>query len=1120
MSRDSALPPADQAQRRLALDVERSFIVQAPAGSGKTGLLTQRYLALLARVEQPEEIIAITFTRKAAAEMRERVLQALQASQAPGPKEDFERLTWQLAGAALEHSRKQGWDLPDHPQRLRIRTIDSLCQFIGRQLPVRSGFGDVPGVAEDARVLYRAAAGYVLAEVESDSALGDALSTLLRALDNQPAKLAELIAAMLARRDQWLRHVSDHGSRQETEQVLLHVIERHLVNLADGWDAAVASELPRLLRFAARNLDADHPMAAFREAASLPGSKPGALPAWKALADLLLTQAGSWRSGLTKSQGFPAGKQSPNADMKAAMGGLLEDLRGNERLRELLAGVTALPSPAYTDTEWRVIEALFEVLLNAAGLLRLVFAEQGQVDFTELALRAQEALGDEMAPTELALGLDYRLRHLLVDEFQDTSQSQHRLFRCLTAGWTPGDGRTLFLVGDPMQSIYGFREAEVGLFLNAWEGRLGEVVLEPLRLSVNFRSEAGIIDWVNLTFLRVFPTIDNKEEGAVSYAHSVAHQGAGRATATHVHPFLGRDDAAEAVRVGQLVEAARARGDKTAILARSKSHLAVIADRLRAAGSSFQAVEIGALKHRPVVMDLVSLTHALLHLGDRVGWLALLYGPFCGLGLADLSILAGEPGGSLDRALLDSVLDESCHAGLSEDGRRRLARVAPVLSDILHERGRRPVHEWVESAWLALGGPLTLTDEAAREDAEVFFHLLQRLASAGQPLTPERLDEEVERLSALPDPAAPDSLQLMTIHKAKGLEFDTVILPGLGKGTRSDEARLLYWLQTTDEHGEPELFFGPLKNRYDQQHSSTSEYIKQLEKRKSEFESGRLLYVAATRARSELHLLGHATVNRQGEMQASSGSLLSLLWPAVSECWDSLDGEPLPGPDVRATEAPGIPRFAVPPDWALPDPPAGVTPEPVLPEAAAERIPFEWAGDAARAVGTVVHRLLQHQAQSPRAGQDLFAARRTTIERMLRRQGVTATDLGHCMGRVELALEHAMRDPRGRWLLSPEHQESQCELPLSLCVDGGVRRLVIDRTFVDQEGTRWVIDYKTGIHSGGSVETFLDQEAERYREQLNRYVHALRKLENRPVRAALYFPLIEGGWRELEPGPE
>ena len=155
-----------------------------------------------------------------------------------------------------------------------------------------------------------------------------------------------------------------------------------------------------------------------------------------------------------------------------------------------------------------------------------------------MAQGALRALGDLHGPTDLALALDYRIRHLLIDEFQDTSISQYELIEKLTSGWEPGDGRSMLAVGDPMQSIYRFREAEVGLFLRARAAGIGNVTLQRVTLSANFRSQRGIVDWVNDTFSQVMPTRENITLGAVSYTKSIAAHGLLPGRAVCLHPFF------------------------------------------------------------------------------------------------------------------------------------------------------------------------------------------------------------------------------------------------------------------------------------------------------------------------------------------------------------------------------------------------------------------------------------------------------------------------------------------------------------------------------------------------------------------------------------------------------
>src|SRR5699024_8671169 len=209
-------------------------------------------------------------------------------------------------------------------------------------------------------------------------------------------------------------------------------------------------------------------------------------------------------------------------EQKQSFLAFIEQLREKEDFRLALHSLRSLPPGHYTEAQWALMEALFQLLPLAVAQLQLVFQERGEVDFTEISQRAIMALGDSEAPTDLALALDYQIRHLLMDEFQDTSLSQYILLERLTEGWEVGDGRTLFIVGDPMQSIYRFREAEVGLYLQAWRQGIGQLQLTPLVLSVNFRSQQGIVDWVNQSFQQILPAAEQRAIGAVPYSPSHA----------------------------------------------------------------------------------------------------------------------------------------------------------------------------------------------------------------------------------------------------------------------------------------------------------------------------------------------------------------------------------------------------------------------------------------------------------------------------------------------------------------------------------------------------------------------------------------------------------------------
>src|SRR5438034_292449 len=141
-------------------------------------------------------------------------------------------------------------------------------------------------------------------------------------------------------------------------------------------------------------------------------------------------------------------------------------------------------------------------------------------------------------------------------------------------------------------------------------------------------------------------------------------------------------------------------------------------------------------------------------------------------------------------------------------------------------------------------------------------------------------------------------------------------------------------------------------------------------------------------------------------------------------------------------------------------------------------------------------------------------AQREAVLRRLRRAGVPEGERADAADLVLTALARTLADERGRWILGAGHPEAHSELALTGLIAGRLRSVVIDRCFVDEAGTRWVIDYKSSRHEGGALESFLDQEMQRYQGQLSGYVELARALGPQPVRAALYFPLL-GAFREL-----
>ena len=237
---------SDAAVRHEVLDTTKSFCVTAPAGSGKTSLLTQRVLALLVTVERPEQVLAITFTRKAAAEMRERVMEALDAAkQGIQAENEHEARTQSLADAVLAHSRALNWSLT--AESLNIRTIDGLAAQLNRVMPVLSGLGGGITVTDDVLPLYQKATSELYELIGEESSRGEALRQLLLSMDNNWQRCSELLIELLGRRADWLpelgQHTDPEGASQRLTATVQAVISERLSVLTETIDAHWLSDL-------------------------------------------------------------------------------------------------------------------------------------------------------------------------------------------------------------------------------------------------------------------------------------------------------------------------------------------------------------------------------------------------------------------------------------------------------------------------------------------------------------------------------------------------------------------------------------------------------------------------------------------------------------------------------------------------------------------------------------------------------------------------------------------------------------------------------------------------------------------------------------------------------------
>jgi len=1179
-SGDASQQPPDWRERERALDVRQSWIVEAPAGSGKTGLLIQRYLKLLAdeSVEQPEQVLAITFTVKATAEMRDRVVAQLESAargDALKGDSDFERETRALAEAVLQRDKLLGWGLLEHPRRLKIRTIDSVCGEIAQSLPVLSGSGGRPTPVEDPTPLYREAVRQTLMQLGgADAKLDTALRTVLLHRDGSLTDCERLLMEMLPLRDQWgelvplLRQDLDDNYLDGTvlprlQKALEEAISAGLAQLSRSVPYDILRDLSLLageMGHAEGYKGQPSPIAVWAGLQDTPEDIAEHLEHWLGLIHLVTTGEDKWRSGFRSDYL----KFDLEKDQAARLKSLVKELSEHEDVLEEIKRVKHLPPAEYPQEQWRVAKALFRVLSRSLAELQLVFGRKGECDFAELGLLAKTAL-EHGGARDLSEAWEVELRHLLVDEMQDTSTSQYALIELLTRGWD-GRSQTVFLVGDPKQSIYLFRQARVERFVRMMRTQmLGDLPLGGLQLTANFRSQSELVDRFNHDFSVLFPqevSAANPEEVPYVEAQAVREQSKNGARSVVWHARVldfvdakterRRQSQVEAQQIREIVEDWRARPLpegrsepwKIAVLVRSRNVLGDIVTELKdetKGAIPFRAVDIEPLGERQEVLDLFALTRALLHSADRVAWFAVLHAPWSGLGLADLHVLAGadDPDWA-ERCVEDAVVERG--ELLSEESCARLMRVWPVLQAARNHRAGLTTSQWVERTWRSLGGDAYL-NATEMANALQYLRLLDEVEEQAGTMDLRLLKRRLDKLFAEPAIEAA-AVDLMTIHGAKGLEWDVVMVPSLERKAQVSRERLLMWTEIDSSDADAaSIVLAPIAGRGEGSKELNS-WLRGIDRAREAAERKRLFYVACTRGREELHLFASPEANAKGEVVRANGSLLATAWPVAKEHFTAITQTSensatvfMMSPAPNADE--GSDDFVV--DLAasgeeearpaiLMRLPLSFQPEARF--AAARKLSYGETAVApshferpegsfeARAFGNAVHAFFEMLTKRMADGVDAQGLLRELegwmprIAAVLRGEGLTQVIVDQLANRVKTALSNTLKDPEGLWLLGPR-AEATSEYALTSW-DERRSSVRLDRVFLGGQtpldagtGYLWIIDYKTGTHGRQGVNEFLTEERVKYGAQMETYARTMSdRVETGRLRVGLYYPML------------
>jgi ATP-dependent helicase/nuclease subunit A len=1120
----------------LATDPARHASVHASAGTGKTWLLVTRMLRLLLAGAAPASILAVTFTRKAAAEMLERLNERL-AALAAGDDATVDAALHAIGvapDAALRARARRLYEtLLFEPLSLRATTFHAFCQEILQRFPVEAevppGFELLEGDAELIDEAWDAL--YAEATRTPDGQVALALEILFDACGGLSGT-RQAVNSFLAQRIDWWAFTRDHSAALEHAEASarkVYGIEPDSDPLGGFFSP---THLALLGEFAAllgkhenkTNLEQQQTLFAVLSLHEHPTAFDSAV-ALEQVSRVLLTQDGEPRKrktskALEKSLGLEGAARLLELDERLC-NALLET-------RDRLAREASL---ALTCAWYRAGQRLLEHYQR-------IKREQRVLDFADLEWHAYRLLNGSEQAHWVQYKLDAHIDHFLIDEFQDTNPTQWRLLLPLLDELAAGGNeraRSVFLVGDAKQSIYRFRRADARLLETASRWLEEHLHAERFSLESSRRSAPAIIDCVNRAFaagplaeaLPEFPPHSTHLKdlwGQVELLPSFTAPGAAetvreglrnplqeprpmpgddlhaceaRAIAARIRALIaaptliGAADTARPLRYGDIL-----------ILLRNRTHAASYEKALRDAGIPYLGAARGTLLDSLEVRDLEALLNTLIAPHDNLALAQVLRSPLFAASDTELIALAQGSGEKWMQRLLDMGPRQADGAPLA-----RAARLLPVWADLV---GRLPVHDLLDRIYHE-GDVLARFDAAAtpalkprvRANLIRFIELALEVDSGRYPSLPHfvaRLGDLRQRAVDAPDDAPPESgdgerVRFLTVHGAKGLEAPVVFLADCGGKTNRDRNAWQALVDWPAEEDRPRHLL--LVGRKTERDSITRQLLER-QQHAEQREDANLLYVALTRARQLLVVSAAVDADNAG-----SGwyGLLRAQWD-VDGCLERS------APFVHATGTPPTAALLAP---GTPPPPPAIDPRlrerlnppPTLIRIAPSRADDpQHAGAAgagegdpdARRRGAAIHRLLEWLCGTPpRSRGEMLAG----LARELQRDA-DDPELADWLREAEAVLH----DPALAPLFdTAAYARVYIEVPVQYFQGAALVDGIVDRLLVSAD-TVHIIDYKT--HTIDVDQAAMAAAA--YHEQMRLYAEGVRRLwPSRRVRASILF---------------
>ncbi len=1115
---------SDIQERKRALDITTHVHVESPAGAGKTGLIIERILALLAVVDHPSEILAVTFTRKAAAEMKGRVLEILKAADEGRKSGDaYVDSLIEEAKKVLEKYRGLRREMLLAGSDLRMTTIHSFCLQICRRAPLESGLEPWLQLADEGQQerLRELAAREVITELlerpENDP-FRNAIESRLLLHNLDVMALVSEMASLLARRDQ----LGDLLSQLRGNEDLSVFVDKSRKNMAEiiRWqlqkleeiikNSVIGKQWDDFRDFLAKNgapcLD------------KIPETCPSAhwkdLKRWQELADVFLTKSGQIRRRWgPKNGGLPAGFA------KTSWGETLVGL--GDEFETLLNEVRLYPdSEAFTE-EVMAVEDLVLIVSVALRKHREICRDQEVVDYVDLELGALNALGNIEDVTESILFWDSRVKHILIDEFQDTSATEYRIVQRLVNGWEDGDGRTLFVVGDPKQSIYRFRKADVSIFYRAEKGiersGLNPIKLEPIKLKTNFRSCGRLIEWTNSLFgetVMSAPRIEYEEVRFIEAIPAAPEHNSGQAPELAL--FIKKEnELAVSARKREASYLANSvvkrlenleKGETIGILLFTRTHLPLYLEAFKDAGVPLQVKEGLKLVEIPEVAHLANLTRAVVRPHDQLSWIACMRSPWLTLPISLIKdIIAGEG---------DTFFEK---LGDFEHSNEEIQLFYRAMTRARARLGRDNLGDVVKKVWVELEGPKKVASFSRIGGVNACLRFLDELREYEKGSPEETLEEMEFFLESLYDPvditAGDSPVFLMTVHGAKGLEFDHCFIPWLDYlPLKPRSAEKPAYLSSVIEEV-PLMVSRPDKRMRNQK--SVYDFLFKIEQRKTLAEAKRLFYVAVTRARKTLFMSG--VWSGKSLPKGPLGWVLSHLGirkltddfvgGEIRSTWVSLD------PIAEARESLRECREEI----IVPDP-SNFAPE-YLPyrvcnpsdeiEESYERENYEESEIPSflKARGTAIHRIIEQITMG------LSLPNEVHVEHLLRKLEVPKYKCPEMASSILAELKRCFDDPFFRWITdnrnfrwSASEWGAEYLQKNGVIISGVLDRIVFDGNYY------WIIDYKTHEpRKHESVSVFEERMKERFAKQLRAYRELAARVKGaskKDIKCGLYLTAV------------